>query len=574
MPFDCLGLSILGDCNYNPSDHGLSYFSIGEAIAALSVTLAIPQILKPIYRFRLDCSRFSLKLIYISVFIGAGCVLVAGLLPNFVAENTSPFAFPIVWEIFGAAFFTTAFLRLAVATTLPAKVRPSNIIKFAKLTAEFLAEADEQRRVDMATDLADNFAILVELSSVARHSDTLNAFEEFVFRHEIEKAQYASALLEILSDPDYCRTLVQQSPWVVVRTLRGIESAGSRAHACKPFVRELARQTIIAPNSMMSREIEFGGFSVAPLLSSALFQSHNLNRNLEPLSGLWLFRLERIDAPILRRLKTASRWALKTILDNQEYWMDQNFRSLLSEYESVFRSINTMADKDKTYEIHHEVQDAVCDLIELATLHFQDLPPERRSTLYQQHAESRDYHAIQCLSELVYNYLENAASSFDGYLGENWLYVHDVMTTLYPRFGETQVGMNPLQQRVAIKIITGLKKNIEHGYYPPITKIVIGTMSPYEATPPEQPRTAYRILSEACFHELRALGKLQREDPTNFHNFLPKTSIYLVATNELVQVFSGGQKAYMQLDLIAPEPVSMSLDQVGYPPPTPPSPDS
>ena len=75
MELNCFGLSFLGPCQYDPSRPSVSYFSLGEVIAALSITLLIPQFLKPIYIFRIQARNLSIHLLYQLVFAGAIAVL-------------------------------------------------------------------------------------------------------------------------------------------------------------------------------------------------------------------------------------------------------------------------------------------------------------------------------------------------------------------------------------------------------------------------------------------------------------------------------------------------------------------
>ena len=49
----CFGLELLGMCKYDPQTPSQSYFTIGDAVAALAFTLAVQQFLKPIYQFRI-----------------------------------------------------------------------------------------------------------------------------------------------------------------------------------------------------------------------------------------------------------------------------------------------------------------------------------------------------------------------------------------------------------------------------------------------------------------------------------------------------------------------------------------
>ena len=49
----CLGLEILGNCSYDPSNPERIYFSIGELIGIIALLIAFLQLSKPIIRFRI-----------------------------------------------------------------------------------------------------------------------------------------------------------------------------------------------------------------------------------------------------------------------------------------------------------------------------------------------------------------------------------------------------------------------------------------------------------------------------------------------------------------------------------------
>jgi hypothetical protein len=78
----CFGLSFLGLCAYNPAQPAPTYFTVGDAIAALGFMLAIQQLFKPIYRFRLRAYGLGILYLALVVFLGALCSVVPLLLPN------------------------------------------------------------------------------------------------------------------------------------------------------------------------------------------------------------------------------------------------------------------------------------------------------------------------------------------------------------------------------------------------------------------------------------------------------------------------------------------------------------
>jgi hypothetical protein len=94
----CLGFEVLGLCAYDPSNPHLVYFSLGEAIAALAFTLAVQQLLKPVYRFRLSARYLSLSKLYGLVFLGLLAVSIAALLPSLPVPRSNPLAYPLLWN--------------------------------------------------------------------------------------------------------------------------------------------------------------------------------------------------------------------------------------------------------------------------------------------------------------------------------------------------------------------------------------------------------------------------------------------------------------------------------------------
>jgi hypothetical protein len=155
--FDCLGIPALGSCTYDPSRPPSIYFSIGEAIAALSITLIIPQFIKPIYLFRLATQSIRLSHIYALVFLGTLCAFTATVLPNIGIPRESTLAYPVFWEFFGGLLFLVAFGALAFAFLRPARATRGAYRRFAQAVAFLLAHADKQDQFDFSLDLISKY---------------------------------------------------------------------------------------------------------------------------------------------------------------------------------------------------------------------------------------------------------------------------------------------------------------------------------------------------------------------------------------------------------------------------------
>jgi hypothetical protein len=307
----CLGIQALGSCAYNPSAPAVVYFSLGEAVTALGFTLAVQQLLKPIYVFRLNARYISLREVYGLVFLGALAALVAALLPNFPRLQSGPLGFPILWEIAGALFCVAAYGAVVIAIISPVRVKAKNTIQFVRASAYLLSQANDQDHVDYSFDLARSLPELIKMSAfVGDLFGPTSAFFDFIHRKELERASYADSLLRIIADPPFCATLVKKCPWQVARLLQELEQKRLHSRGAEQFVRELARQAILADDSMMEREIGYHGFGTVSLLSNSLFSQPFVLRAYDPLGSFRFMGSGHVTAAVLKRFNSAAEKAL------------------------------------------------------------------------------------------------------------------------------------------------------------------------------------------------------------------------------------------------------------------------
>jgi hypothetical protein len=312
-------MSFLGLCYYDPANPTVVYFSIGDAIAALSIALALPQFLKPIFIFRLASRWLSLPVIYAMVFLGVLVVATGALLPSLPISRSSILGYPIAWELAGALLFLTTYGALALSVVKRARVRRGRVEAFVRSAAKLLSEADTKDYVDFASELEANISQLVQFASFREWPDERTAFYDFTFRKEIRDAQYARALLRLAADRPFCAALVSQCPWVAASMLNELSNQKTSLRSASAFVQELAYQAVTADDSIIARELEFGGFGVAPVLSNALFTNARILRECEPLDHL-RFAFGDIQREAVKRLNAATEKCLATVLAHGDYW--------------------------------------------------------------------------------------------------------------------------------------------------------------------------------------------------------------------------------------------------------------
>jgi hypothetical protein len=173
-------------------------------------------------------------------------------------------------------------------------------------------------------DLLRNILPLMDAASFIDLNRDRSAFLNFAYRREIDDARFASSLLHIVAEPQFCATLVHRCPWDTAAMLNRIGTRELISRAATPFVQEIGRQAILCPSSMLGREIGYKGFDAAPILSQSLFGDPFINRYYQPLAGLNFGDFKNIDPDMLERFMEALRATLTTALDAGEYWDDRS----------------------------------------------------------------------------------------------------------------------------------------------------------------------------------------------------------------------------------------------------------
>jgi hypothetical protein len=249
--FSCLGLSFLGVCAHDPAKPTNIYFTLGDVVAALTITLLIPQFLKPIFMFRLMARKLPLPpltALYMLVALGSLSVLIGAIVVNLPVSRENTLAYPIFWEIVGFVLFGVAYGYLTLSFLLPAPVRAGTYQRFAEAAAELLANADERDHVDFSRDLVRNIDRLVRcaMSLEIYPKEQRSAFFDFAYRRKIVDAGSAASLLHIISDPTFCATLVRRCPWQAVRIVLTLCRRELSSRSVRKFVQELARQALLS----------------------------------------------------------------------------------------------------------------------------------------------------------------------------------------------------------------------------------------------------------------------------------------------------------------------------------------
>jgi hypothetical protein len=131
---------------------------------------------------------------------------------------------------------------------------------------------------------------------------------------------------------------------------------------------------------------------------------------------------------------------------------------------------------------------------------------------------------------------------------------------IYPPHNSEPVGMNPLQQQLAIQLIDKLRHNMD-GLYPAISRVLLATIGPYAGHPQIDKRTAHIILKDAIYKELQKLPALCAKNPEKIADFFPASVMYDVATNTITHTYRGGGRASTDLGALTIPDVDLTNQQ-------------
>ncbi|HLG45273.1 MAG TPA: hypothetical protein VKY24_03440, partial [Reyranella sp.] len=476
----CLGLQFLGECAYKPGSPYSVYFSLGEAVSALAFTVAVQQLLRPILQLRLEAHRLSVSMLYGAVFVGAGVVLVASLVPHIPLLHYGPWGFAIVWELLAALIFIGAYGTIAWVVSRPATVGRYNMIQFCGASARLMSAATEADHVDYVRDLLRALPRLMKASQILqRPSEYATAFWVFIHRDEITRGSHAWGLLQLLADPQFCRTLVRRTPWAVVEMLRELDEQRLHATAAQQFVREIAYQAVFDDESIMVRETGYTGFGTAPFLTRSIFGSLHIVSSFDPYD--WLFSRERsVTQSVVRRFNAAFKATMHTVVEEQAFHHIQALFSARQFYETLGRECEALQRQDaRDYELAMAISRCFESSIEWGRHFERAADPAFYPHLFAR-GRSVDFFqdTLGALAEIAYEGIAGISNNFKGHGDIFWMMAIELLRKAFPMFSDEADGMTPYQQRLAMMLISRVRDNM-NGRYPAVTRVLLAVVGPY-----------------------------------------------------------------------------------------------
>lgn len=546
-----LRLETLGACGSGQS-MGNVYFSIGDAIAGLGIFLLIPQYLKPIYVFRLRVIGIGLRWLYAFPGLGFLCVVMASIVPHFPSQVPLFIRLPLAWELVGAALYAVSYVALAWVYIFPARSAPRSISNYVRAGTNLLASGSEEDRVELGADILANIRKLIRIADTQQGADA----------QSVSAAGYSESFLLILSDPEFCRTLVARVPWDAARILVAFSEERPSKPVGRSFVHQIVRNTVICGEISGVKEVDRLALSDAPPLAKVAFGDAFLNSHYEPWESFEPTDFDDVDLDRMERVCTAARLTIDEEVKGDLSEPSANLVRLQEVFEVLSRRLYVLkkgaADIAPLANVFGQ---AVKHIVGTVRARCAALPPEARDALYADTDAIRDFTALDTVAELVISVLENTSPEFSGFDDKLWNMTREIWDSVMPRFGTQEAGMDPLQQRFALKLLENIRESME-GYYSALSRQALAVIGPYNAKAESKERTAFKICRDAFYHELLAFPAFEASDPARAASFLPNNVRYEAETTALVHRYSfGGEDKTVLRDLVIANP-SLALECV------------
>ena len=308
---------------------------------------------------------------------------------------------------------------------------------------------------------------------------------------------------------------------------------------------------------MMAREVGYHGFGTAPLLSDSLFSEWFIIARYNPLESFFTTSSDTVTPSIVKRFNSAAERCYNTLIETRSTDRSLAAFSIQRFYRTVFmRAWEIQKADESDYHLLLEMQYGVELAIKMADKLLATATSAEYLGLYVDDPKQYRYDVLETLVEIVYEALEAISNRFKGVDDAFWMTAIEAFQKSFPSIGHQPDGMTPFQQRLSLKIIDKLGQNMR-GTYPAICRVLLACVGPYEDKAAQSNHTAFNILKNEMYRELKRLPDLASSTADKIGDFLPNNVAYDAATTVLTHTYGGGEKAATTLSALNLQTVSL-----------------
>lgn len=547
----CLGIKAFGLCHYNPFKPGTAYFSIGEAIASIALLFAFFQLATPTFKFRLAVRAAMGRKALVLFGLAFPCVVIAAVIPSVLGYIVPVIGFPIFWEVLAGLLVVAGVSLLAVIYILPARFTDRSFKNYFYACSQAISTGDEHVHRLLAVEVTIAADAIVG-AATAFDRELARAEHAAGKEHVAETiSDYAKGLLDLFSDEHFARALVDAAPMGTARFLELLGRGSPDKRVGYSFVQQVVRQALLSEKSMLHKEEQFYGLGHFKWFTRTVFGDYALvSSAYRPLQA-WDGMGDEYKTPAV--IEKYGR-ALKMAMD--AYFTAGDFHQSPHALWSALHGFGGVA-MWKAYELKRlpagevsaspasralsEIAHVLNDIVNTVVEHDSQLPeyPFDAAT-YDRFRDSAIYGAV---ANGIYEFLEKLAMAE----GHDEL-VRGTAISLWmavaPSRGEQPSrAITEIQKRLFLQLKDKVEENLDKGYYPMITKLLILLVGLWDASPQEQ--SSLGFMTAELHAQLRAkFAAAYAADKEKAGHMLPENVHFEVDTNELVLVNRFFKKEY------------------------------
>jgi len=548
-------IELMAQSSYEPSSPNRIYFSIGSAITAIALVLAFTQLIRPITKFRLAIGLFKPVIAYVLFILAILFVFIAAILP-FVPGLALPLlGYPVFWEISAGLLFAGTSLVFLCSIHRRAKFNKRNYKRYLNFCTSLIARGNERDLRELADEIFDS---IKEVIKASQKYDSLSAHfaKKEAKQYEVPAyTRYALTLLDIWSDKKFCQLMVCHVPHTAIEIFRQIQQQRLYYSGGYSLVNQLVGQALTNSDSILYREEDFYGLGHFKTFTNMVFGNYDLiESNLRPLQAWSHWQEEDLRPWKVEKYSKVLNTATEANITSG--WRRGHPSGLWSGFQTLTNiAVSETLKLDKIpddeaydsapYENLRQIARGLRQSVKTLLEHENDIPDEAFSEdTYDRFTDSSIYGVIACAIFDFYKELSTTRSKDEAarmLAIDLWLNVYPVSKS------EESKAIVEVQKRLNIHLFKKVQENLEHLWYPALTRLLINLISLEEPEPNAEKRGAL-LFKNKFFALLRKhYEKAASKDPEKAKDMLPENVEYDGTRGCLIKTHPSGATSILNL---------------------------
>ncbi|HEY1772534.1 MAG TPA: hypothetical protein VGH91_05010 [Gammaproteobacteria bacterium] len=456
------------------------YFSIGEYVAVIALFLAFVQLVQPIHEFRLRVRGVKELSVFLSLILCASYVIVAACLPYFTKSDWSLAENPGYWQILAGIEIVAVALYLLWASQLLVVFDKDNYARYYGRSESFIARGNDEDLRKLGDEIYESIDDIFEYAKEFWNERDLLLSTTGTSRDAPQYGAAATALLDVLSDRDFCRLLVTRVPATAYKCIEEATKQGARKIG-EPLIDQIVNQAFCNKDSILFKEADYSGLGFRKSFTKLVFGNHRFVSLYRPLTA-WSYR-DR---------ENARDWQVEIYMSAlnesiQSYYQSRDFETYQSYLLGAEDVVTGMARR-----AIHQIEDvgendltgsnatSILTRISIGLSNILDTVKENDALLPNYNFDVENYDMFRdnsiygAISNILYKFMEALSQSKAHDSLVHTLFMH-IWMEIFPRNEEPSRAEREIGKRLSIALRDKIDENLdpESPFYPAITRLLI-----------------------------------------------------------------------------------------------------